>query len=274
MGDYTTHAYVSDASERQKLDVFPADPAKDLQTAVLLVHGGAFVHGDRAAVHDRCRSYANQGITAIAVGYRLLDTAQWPAQMQDVQAALNWTVEQATNLGIDPNRIVLQGHSAGAQLAIITAAKAPAAGVPVAAVVAYYPPLAMAMVPSAGVLPAQMLLGPEATDETAAEVSPITYAGEDFPPTVLVHGTADRFIPPITSLKLFEALNSAGVQAELHLIAGQDHEFDMTPRFNAIATDTVVGFLRANIIEPEQAESEVREANPFVSMPPPGGPTV
>lgn len=274
MSDFDTYAYVADGHERQQLDVFTPRHPEDCRTAVLILHGGGYIMGDRAAVHARCRTYAASGITAVAVGYRLLDSAQWPAQIDDVRAALRWTVEHAEKLGVDAQRIVLQGHSAGAHLGLVAVGAARADGEPTAnAVVAYYGPSAMSLEPASGAMPAQMLLGPEATAEAAEAASPITYINADFPPTVLVHGAGDRFMPAVASMKLFEALSAAGVTAELHLIAGQDHEFDMTPRYNETTTDAVLGFLRAQVIEPELAEKEVREANPFISMDPPVPPS-
>ncbi len=273
MTEFTTQCYAGGGDDRHELDVFTPTASENLRTAVLILHGGAFVHGDRTAVHARAKAYAARGITAIAVGYRLLDSAPWPAQVDDVRAALEWTTAHADELGIDEDRIVLQGHSAGAQLAMVTAGKNVAdGGTRIAAVVGYFAPLAMALAPAPGILPAQMLFGPEATEEAAEAASPISYIGPDFPTTVLVHGAGDRFIPAVASLKLYEALAAAGVTAELHLIAAQDHEFDMTPRYTESSTDAVVAFLRAQVIEPDTAETEVRESNPFVSMPPPGGP--
>ncbi|MBO4253316.1 alpha/beta hydrolase [Streptomyces griseorubiginosus] len=281
MSEISSFDYVSDGDPRQRLDVFTPDPATDLHTAVLVLHGGAFRLGDRSDVHTRCRALAARGITAIAVGYRLLDSAVWPAQLDDARAALRWTHEHAHELGIDAGRIVLQGHSAGAQLALLVAGTAdrdaPAvrgdtAPVPVpAAVIAYYPPAALSLTPGRGDLPAQPLLGPDATADATAAVSPINHVDEHFPPTILIHGTRDRFIPPVSSLRLFDALTAAEVVGELHLIAGQDHEFDTTPRFTESSLHLVVEFLRAQVVEPEQVAKEVLEGNPLASMPPPGG---
>ena len=139
-----------------------------------------------------------------------------------------------------------------------------------AAVVAYYAPAALSLTPGPGELPAQAILGPDATAGEVAAASPASYVSGRFPPAVLVHGTADRLIPPAVSVRFYDALTAAGVTAELHLIAGQDHEFDMTPRYTRITSDLVAGFLRAQVVEPEQAAKEVLEGNPLASMPPPG----
>jgi acetyl esterase/lipase len=94
-----------------------------------------------------------------------------------------------------------------------------------------------------------------------------THIDGTFPPTVLIHGAADRLVPPVASQRLFEAVTAAGVRSELHLIAGQDHEFDMTPRYTDTTTEFAVAFLRAEILEPELVAIEVIDANPFASMP-------
>jgi acetyl esterase/lipase len=280
MSDFSTFDYVPGGDPRQRLDVFTPDSAADLHTAVLVLHGGAFRHGDRTAVHARCRFLAARGFTAIAVGYRLLDSAAWPAPLDDARAALWWTHEHTTELGVDTGRIAVQGHSAGGQLALLLAGTVgrdrpqtvgdAAPGPAIAAVIAYYAPTALSLTPGPGELPAQQLFGPATTAEDAAAASPISYVDEQFPPTVLVHGAADRFIPPTTSLRFYDALTAAEVTSELHLIAGQDHEFDMTPRYADIAGALVTGFLRAQVVEPDQTAKEVADANPFISMPPPG----
>ncbi|MFD5258278.1 alpha/beta hydrolase [Streptomyces bobili] len=280
MSEFSTFEYASGGDPRQRLDVFVPEPAGDLRTAVLVLHGGAFRHGDRTDVHARCRALSARGFTAIAVGYRLLDSAAWPAQLDDARTALRWTHEHADELGVDIGRIAVQGHSAGAQLALLVAGTTSngedevggdATHFPApAAVVAYYPPSEMSLTPGPEALPAKHLLGPDTTAEVAAQASPINHIDEHFPPTVLVHGAVDRFMPRVHSLRLYDALASAQVVGELHLIAGQDHEFDMTPRYADGSTQLVVDFLRAQVVEPDRVTKEVAEANPFVSMPPPG----
>jgi len=278
MSEFSTFGYIPGGDPRQRLDVFAPEPAAGLRTAVLVLHGGAFRFGDRAAVYSRCQALADRGFTAIAAGYRLLDTAAWPAQLDDARAAVRWVHAHADELGVDAGRIVAQGHSAGAQLALLVAggagagrldAAGDAAPVPaLAAVIAYYAPAAVSLTPGPGELPAHAIFGPEVTADEVAAASPLSYAG-GLPPTVLLHGTGDRLIPPAVSLRLYGALTETGVTAELHLIAGQDHEFDVTPRYTHITSDLVAGFLRAQVIEPEQAAKEALESNPLASMPPP-----
>ena len=128
----------------------PAGPDNH-RTAVLVIHPGGWASGDRKMVRHQCEALARRGFTALAVQYRLVPEAPWPAQLADVKTAIRWTLRQAGQLGIDPGKLVLQGHSAGAHLALMAAGtcdsgdldpdfddEAPAG--PIAAVVAYYPP--------------------------------------------------------------------------------------------------------------------------------------
>jgi acetyl esterase/lipase len=272
MSDFLTFDYAGHGEPRQALDVFAANSSLDLRTAVLVFHGGAFQFGDREAIHPRCRSLAAAGVTAIAVGYRLADSATWPAQLDDASAAVQWVHDHADEIGIDPARIVVQGHSAGGLLALLIAGGATAAPRP-AAVVAYYSPAALTMPPSPGDIPAPLLLGPAMSPDTAASASPIAHVDASFPPAIFLHGAADRFLSSIASRRLFDAVSAAGVVAEMHLIAGQDHEFDMTPRYADSASHAVVEFIRNQISEREQVADEVVASNLFVSMdPPPAGP--
>ncbi|SUA89493.1 alpha/beta hydrolase [Pandoraea pulmonicola] len=103
---------------RQVLDVFePVAPSTDLREAVLFVHGGAFVRGNKSVngeIYDNvCHWFARQGMLAINVEYRLADEARWPGGAQDVARAIAWVHENASRLRIDTSRIFLIGHSAG-----------------------------------------------------------------------------------------------------------------------------------------------------------------
>lgn len=104
----------------------PADPEVALriyrprgaQAAVIWLHGGGWVTGDL----DTDRPYAARlasasGAAVISVGYRLAPEDPFPAALDDCYAALVWTAEHAEELGIDPARIAIGGHSAGANLA-------------------------------------------------------------------------------------------------------------------------------------------------------------
>ena len=93
--------------------------------AVMLIHGGAWVGGNNDVDEDSntsgrwCSLWASWGYDAFSVGYRLTGDAAWPAQIVDVQAAIRYVRANASRLRVNPKFIVVNGDSAGAQLAMI-----------------------------------------------------------------------------------------------------------------------------------------------------------
>lgn len=102
---------------RQKFDVFlPTVPGP--RAALLFVHGGAFVDGDRnrsAEIYSNVLyCFARHGIVGVNIGYRLVPDAMYPEATRDVAAVVGWIHRNGNGLGIDSSRVFLMGHSAGA----------------------------------------------------------------------------------------------------------------------------------------------------------------
>jgi len=106
------------ADPLQKLDVFTKEGAKSKKLPVLLfVHGGGFTRGDKHGEFypDNITLWAAQnGMIGVNIDYRLAPKDPWPAGVNDLTAAIAWTHANIERFGGDPNRIVLFGHSAGA----------------------------------------------------------------------------------------------------------------------------------------------------------------
>jgi acetyl esterase/lipase len=277
------------------LDIYePAGPINH-RIAVLVHHGGGWAAGDRKMLQPQCRELARRGFTALAVEYRLLPEAPWPAQLVDVKTAIRWTLSHADELGIDPNKLVLQGHSAGAHLALVAAGTVENADLdpdfqsegpagPIAAVIAYYPPArldpsrgmpdmsagpdpaAMAALRGPdGSIPAAMLLAGAATEDSAALASPLTHAA-NLPPTVLFHGTDDGVVAHAASVALYEKLSALGIPSELHLMSGGEHAFDYMPVLGEVCIAASDAFLRRHIIDPRAFAEEEARMNPIIAM--------
>jgi acetyl esterase len=95
-------------------------PRSDAKTpAVVLVHGGGFEAGDKEGMMDVCRKFAADGFAAFSIDYRLMPEHQYPAQVDDLSAAIEWLREpaQVKRFEIDPARIGVFGSSAGAIIA-------------------------------------------------------------------------------------------------------------------------------------------------------------
>lgn len=109
----------------QKLDIYLPSQAKRAPV-IFMVHGGAWAIGDKQhgrVIENKLRHWLPQGFALISVNYRLLPDAGPIEQAQDVARALTFTQRQATTWGLDPQRFILMGHSAGAHLIGLLAAQ-------------------------------------------------------------------------------------------------------------------------------------------------------
>jgi acetyl esterase/lipase len=110
-------SYGSDA--RNLLDVFTPENDQANRPVLVFLHGGAFIRGDRrigdSPFNDNIAVWAaRQGFLGINMTYRLAPAHAWPDAQHDIRFALAWLRANAELLGVDANRIVLMGHSAGA----------------------------------------------------------------------------------------------------------------------------------------------------------------
>jgi acetyl esterase/lipase len=247
------------------LDIFHPDSGGN-GIAVVLLHGGAWRAGHRDMMQPYAAALAAHGFVAVCAEYRLVGEAPWPAQVEDVLATVSWLADHAGRLGIDGNRIVVEGFSAGGHLALLAAARAPRIG----AVVAFFAPPSMTHEsPRPMPEPKEMLLGSGADADAVAAASPIRQISARFPPTFLLAGVEDPLVTPSDTIGLFQALRAHGVATELHLYSGHTHEFSALPSMVAPVQAEVALFLQRNVVDPETYVSENRELNMFAA---PGGP--
>ncbi|MFH8370573.1 alpha/beta hydrolase [Streptomyces sp. NPDC018031] len=104
----------------------PADPdvavriyrPRQAQGALVWLHGGGFTVGSLDTEHPwAARLAAGSGAVVISVAYRLAPEHPFPAALDDAYAVLTWTAAHAAELGVDPARIAVGGHSAGGGIA-------------------------------------------------------------------------------------------------------------------------------------------------------------
>ena len=260
--------YGSGGGRDLKCDVY-SPPGGESRPAVLLVHGGGWQRGDKSVMAGYGQRLAGEGYVCVASEYRLTPEAPWPAHIEDVKAALRWMRASATDLGIDPSKIAALGRSAGAHL-VLLAAGTPGlgdfegtggnAGQPtdVAAVVGVFPPTVFFTGPQRihGGTPARALIGDSATEDAARLASPVHHVSAAFPPTMLLHGTADKVVPVSASMVMYEALTAAGVPVEMHLYAEQPHGFAGQPAFLDLCAGEVAHFLNRYVVQERSAGQE------------------
>jgi len=224
---------------------------------VVFMHGGGWLRGDRSMVGPGFARWrpgplarlAAAGFGVASVDYRLSGEARFPAQLEDVSAAVDWLTAHADEYGLDADRIVLWGESAGAHLAVLLGLRSDRP--PVRGVVDWYGPADLAalaeQVGAAGALTddpldsreARLLGAPVAeVPELARAASPVSHVRAGAPPFLIAHGTADRAVPFAQSEALAAALAEAGADVRLEAVEGADHMWvgvdDLTPLFGAV----------------------------------------
>jgi acetyl esterase/lipase len=204
---------------------------------LMQIYGGAWQRGRAGDDEAFARYFAARGYVVVAIDYRHAPAALWPAQIEDVRAALAWVRTHAHEYGGDPGALALIGRSAGAQLALVAAYEA---GVPeVAGVVSFYGPVYLAE--GWRVPPRPDPLGVRAVLETylggtPAQVpdryraaSPAGLVTSSTPPTLLIYGTRDHIVEARFARQLDAQLRAAGVPSVLLELPWAEHAFDALP---------------------------------------------
>jgi arylformamidase len=110
--------YAEPAHERQVLDVYAPENAKNLPV-VFWIHGGGWQQGDKTSVQLKPDAFVDKGFVFVSTNYRLLPHVEMDVLIRDVAKSLGWVHKNIVKHGGDPNRIFVMGHSAGAQLAAL-----------------------------------------------------------------------------------------------------------------------------------------------------------
>lgn len=203
---------------------------------IIAIHGGAWSSGTRHEGATCHRALAASGFLVIAIDYRLAPQTHFPAQLDDVRAAIAWSKLHAVDYGADPSRMALLGRSAGAQLALL-AAYAPDADI--RAVVGFYSPVDLNEGYHHPSIPDPLDTRRVFTDYlggTADEVpelyraaSPLTYATRPHPPTLLINGGRDHLIYLHFAHQLAARLHEHGTAVAVIDIPWSEHAFDAIP---------------------------------------------
>ena len=223
-------------SEAQKLDMYiPADSG--VYPAVLWVHGGGWDRWDKALQStDPQMILLSHGYALVSVNYRLSGEAKFPAQIQDLKAALRWVRAHAHEYRIDPGRVAVWGSSAGAHLAALLGTSDgiaelqdsslgnPAFSTKVSAVIDWFGPIDFSTMdedlarngfprtPEKGHnspnSSESRLLGAAITErpDLVRKANPVTYITADASPFLIEHGLLDKSVPHQQSQMLYDRL--------------------------------------------------------------------
>ena len=223
-----------------KLNAWIFEPANHVATdrrpAVVFFFGGGWNGGSPGQFLPQCLHLAERGAVAISVDYRVKSRHQAVPQdcVRDAKAAIRWVRANAARLGIDAERIVAAGGSAGGHLAAATALvpnfedddNADVSSSP-NAMILFNPAVVLAAVEGHPELIPQEKLEDmrERAEGRPQEISPYHFVRSGLPPSIIFHGTKDEAVP-ISTVRLFQkAMSAAGNRCELIEAEGQPHGF-------------------------------------------------
>ncbi|ATJ82702.1 alpha/beta hydrolase [Halomonas beimenensis] len=198
----------------------PDTPGSSRRPAALVVHGGGWQRRGPEDMADIAERLAARGYVVANIAYRFAPEYRFPAQLDDLRAAMDWLHAHAEAWRIDTRRIVGVGYSSGAHRVSLLASRGPSPG-------GSHPGLAAVV---AGGLPSDLLkfddgrLVVEFIGGTRAEkrdayvqASPARQVTPATPPHFLFHGRLDALVPVDHATDMYARLAAAGVPAELYL---------------------------------------------------------
>jgi len=240
-------------SAAQKLDIYLPNSGTGPFPVIVSIHGGAFKGGDKnGAELASALKGLDSGYAVVSLNYRLSGEAIWPAQINDVKAAVRFIRANAAKYRLNPDRIAAWGGSAGGHLAALLGTSGGVeelqddslgnAGVSdrVQAVVDMFGPINFLTMDEqftkAGVAgqvhntaesPESALMGKALTlvPDLVKQANPETYIDANDPPFFIQHGTADVLIPSQQSVDFAAALRKVlgTKKVSIELLAGAGH---------------------------------------------------
>ena len=210
------------AGPRHRLDVYAPEAASG-RPVIVFIYGGSWNSGNKDDYAFAGAALASRGFVTVIPDYRLVPTVRFPSFVEDCAAAVRWTVDHSLELGGDPSRIVLVGHSAGAYNVMMLTLDE------------HF--LRDAGVDAACLRGAAGLAGPydflpfdvDATREAfgrapdSALTQPVHFARADAPPLLLLWGEADTTVGPRNLRGLATAMGEVGGRVETKTYPGVNH---------------------------------------------------
>ena len=221
-----------------RLNVFyPRDHKQtDSTPCIIFFFAGAFIHGSPSQYLDHCRYLSARGMVAISADYRVISRNKTTANecVYDAKDCIRWVRSHATELGINPDKIVVGGGSAGGLLAIECGMND----------TNYDDPAgdnSVSCVPDALVLFNPVVNSEEfkfriqkfktdpnaKNDETskAKEINPLTHVKGGMPPAIMFHGTEDDMSAFKFAQEFVDKMKADGNEIEFHSYEGMEHGF-------------------------------------------------
>ncbi len=279
--------YASGGGRSHLLDAFiPSNGATD-RPGVIFVHGGGWTIGGKTRMDTFAQQIASQtGWVGFSISYTL-KPPRYPAEWQDVAAAVTWVRDHAKDFGVDPKKLGVVGSSSGgniAQMAAFYGKGSLTTGSRVRAVVTWSGPsdLKLLVSPStpcttqfwcrkaqrrSEALDAYLECSLTQCPQKYQEASPVTYVDPSDPP-ILLANSQDELVPIDGAEEMAQRLKQNGVPYDLHILPGQRHATAYAPDIWAA---TVQWLGRYMPHEPPRHTPSPTPSGSHFALPPPTG---
>ena len=230
--------------------IYKADPAKATGQGVVIVPGGGYRKVCISKGLSLAEWFRENGITTIVLKYRLPNLGHKEVPLEDTQAALKYMRDNAVRLGIDPAKVGICGGSAGGHLAAYASTFTPDAEKPAYSILFY--PVITGTTWHTHHNSFRYLLGDKRTPAEQEYYSLENRVSETTPPTILLLSDDDRVVPPISSIRYYEALKRHGVKATMHIYPSGGHgwvgknSFEYDADYKAMILDWLAGMNETN----------------------------
>jgi acetyl esterase/lipase len=219
---------------------FPESKSATPRPVMLMIHGGGLIKGDRSRFNKRISTLATQGIVGASAMYRLAPAHRFPTAIEDIKTAIRFLKANSEKFNLDPDRIIVNGVSAGAYLAVMIGVTGNANGFSHYELYPEYDSTVravMAQSPAIGdytqskyrgfpIVKRFMNLDVKDTQEALKALSPITYLDSNDPPFFLVHGSSDERVPVSMSREFVAELKALGHEYEYREIEDGKHSLN------------------------------------------------
>jgi len=255
----------------QQFKLYVFEPRKTNQTgsAIITVHGGGWKWGSASWTYASARAYANSGMLAVAVDYRLSGGNITPVQaFNDVCNALKWVRDRSEQYSIDSNKVAAYGVSAGGHLSSLAATKG--CNNNLGSKKNGGPDLLLLWSPALDIENdgwfKKLLQG----KSSAIDNSPITTMNKNMPPVSIVQGELDTLTPTPAATNFCKMINDGNGICELNIYSGvghlltrnlehQENNFDPDPIFVKDGDKKLMNFLIKNGFTKAQHNKKINQ---------------
>ncbi|MEC8825860.1 MAG: alpha/beta hydrolase [Verrucomicrobiota bacterium] len=208
-----------------RLDPEGHDPKTDKRPAVVFFFGGSWNGGSVAQFEPHANYLAGRGIVAFLADYRVKSRQKTPplACVEDGKSAIRWVRQNAERLGVDPDKIIAGGGSAGGHVAATTGICDGLEGPNEDLSISSKSEALLLFNPVYDNGPDGY--GHDRITEWFPAISPAHNITKGDPPTIVFLGSEDKLIPVSTAKKFRDDQEALGIKSELHVYEGEPHGF-------------------------------------------------